>query len=144
MSFLEVLSVQHRACDGLLISAEQAAHGGDWPAAFTAARHFVEQTEAHLAYEEQTLFPALEAANPMVAAPVGVMRHEHAQMRELFSELLMAAQHADAPALGDCVDTLLMLMRQHNAKEENVLYPIADQTLPPPPIDPVDKEKVGS
>jgi hemerythrin-like domain-containing protein len=29
----------------------------------------------------------------------------------------------------DVVDLLLLLIQQHNPKEENVLYPIVDQTL---------------
>ena len=141
MSYQEILSAQHRACDALIIATEQAAHGGDWPAACEAARRFVEQTQAHLAFEEQTLFPALEAASPMATGPVGVMCLEHAQMRELFDELLEVTRRADAPALADCVDTLLMLMRQHNAKEENVLYPIADRSLPAGLVDPIDARK---
>jgi len=138
MSYQEILSAQHRACDALIIATEQAAHGGDWPAACEAARRFVEQTQAHLAFEEQTLFPALEAASPMAAGPVGVMRLEHAQMRELFDELIEATRRADEPALADCINTLLMLMRQHNAKEENVLYPLADRSLPVERVDPVE------
>ena len=31
--------------------------------------------------------------------------------------------------LADVVDTWLLLMQQHNTKEESVLYLIADQTL---------------
>jgi hypothetical protein len=40
----------------------------------------------------------------------------------------LAAQ--DAPAVGDVVDTLLLVLQQHNAKEEAVLYPLADRELP--------------
>ena len=94
-----------------------------------ATRTFIEDTEAHLGFEEQTLFPALEAAVPMASGPTSVMRIEHAQMRELFIELRGAVAQRDAAALADAVETLLLLIQQHNAKEESVLYPIADQSL---------------
>lgn len=129
MPFKQFLTSQHRACDELLTTTEQAAHRGDWAAAVKAAQTFIEATEAHLHYEEDILFPALQAAAPMTAGPVAVMRSEHTQMRELFAELRDAVGGQDATLLADVVDTLLLIMQQHNAKEENVLYPIADRTL---------------
>lgn len=113
----------------MIATTEQAVHDRDWRTASVAARHFVERAEAHLDYEEQTLFPALAAVNPTAAGPISVMRFEHVQMRELFNELIAATRQADIAALSDCIETLSLLMRQHNAKEENVLYPIADRCL---------------
>lgn len=130
MSYLEVLSEQHRACDQLFAGIEQHAYKGDWTAAASAAQAFVNDTEVHFAYEEGVLFPALEAASPNATGPTSVMRSEHAQMRELFAALLAATAEHDTEALADAVETLLFVMQQHNAKEENVLYPIADRLLP--------------
>lgn len=129
MSYQQTLTEQHRACDAQFAKIEQAAHRGDWAAATAAAQAFVDDTEAHFAYEEQTLFPALEAAMPMAAGPTSVMRSEHAQMREMFEGLREAVAQQDAAALADSVETLLLVVQQHNAKEENVLYPMADRTL---------------
>ena len=50
-------------------------------------------------------------------------------MRELFSELRDALAGCEAMLLADVVETWLLLMQQHNTKEESVLYLIADQTL---------------
>ncbi len=129
MSFKQVLARQHRACDEELVRIEQAAHEADWAGVVQATRVFVEDTEAHFRFEEQVLFPALESATPMAAGPTSVMRSEHAQMRDLFGELQDAGERRDAAQLADAVETLLLLMQQHNMKEENVLYPIADQSL---------------
>jgi hemerythrin-like domain-containing protein len=129
MSFKQVLSGQHRACDQELVKIEQAAHKADWAGARQAAKVFIEDTEAHFRFEEQVLFPALESATPMAAGPTSVMRSEHSQMRDLFGELQDASEKRDASQLADAVETLLLLMQQHNMKEENVLYPIADQSL---------------
>lgn len=124
-----MLTAQHRACDVEFTRIEQAAHQGEWPRARLATEAFIDDTETHFRNEEQVLFPALEAATPMATGPTTVMRAEHAQMRELFQDLLQAIDQQDADTLGDAVDTLLLLMQQHNAKEETVLYPIADRTL---------------
>lgn len=131
MSFQQALTAQHRACDDGLAGIEQAAHRTDWAAAAAAAAEFIAATEGHFDYEEQTLFPALEAALPAAAGPTSVMRSEHSQMRELLGELRAAIRAGDAQALGDAVEILLFLMQQHNAKEESVLYPMADRILPP-------------
>lgn len=129
MSFQETLAAQHRACDAEFAKIEQAAHRRDWVAAANAAQAFIDDTELHFDYEEQTLFPAIEMATPMATGPTSVMRSEHAQMRELFDELQDAIGRHDASALADAADTLLLVMQQHNVKEENVLYPMADRTV---------------
>jgi iron-sulfur cluster repair protein YtfE (RIC family) len=132
MSYLETLRAEHRACDLALTRIELAAHGGDWDAADAARQDFAEQTEAHFRYEEEHLFPALAQAFPAAAAgPIPVMQSEHRQMRELFADLVLAVRDRDAALLADTTQTLLFLMQQHNAKEENVLYPMADRGLPP-------------
>jgi len=129
MPFREALTAQHRACDAHVVKIEQAVQRDDWEAAAVAAREFIDASEAHFGYEEQTLFPALEASAPMAVGPTAVMRREHAQMRELFAELLDAVARRRSAALADAVETLLLVMQQHNAKEENILYPMADRTL---------------
>lgn len=129
MSFKQVLTGQHRACDEAFARIEQTAHRADWAGAGQAVQVFVEDMETHFHFEEQVLFPALESSTPMAAGPVSVMRSEHAQMRELFDDLQDACTGRDVAKLTDAVETLLLLMQQHNMKEENVLYPIADQSL---------------
>lgn len=129
MAFQETLTAQHRACDAAFVKIEQAAARGDWQGATSALRAFVDETEAHFGFEEGTLFPALEAAAPGARGPTTVMRSEHAQMREMFAGLGEALAARDQDALTETADILLLVMQQHNAKEENVLYPIADRSL---------------
>jgi iron-sulfur cluster repair protein YtfE (RIC family) len=65
----------------------------------------------------------------MSAGPTQIMRAEHVQMRGLFSELRDACARRDEEALLGLTETLLMVMQQHNLKEEEVLYPMSDQAL---------------
>lgn len=129
MSISETLTVQHRACDRELAQVERLAHRGDWPGARLAAQDFIRRTEDHFRLEEDVLFPRLEEAVPMAAAPTQVMRSEHTHIREVCRDLSTAVEAADSGGLADAVDTLLLLIQQHNAKEEAILYPLADRAL---------------
>lgn len=124
----DTLAQDHRRCDELFASAEKHAAQGEWPQAQRDTDAFVEAMNRHIGFEEQTLFPALEQVIGAVG-PTQVMRMEHEQMRALFRDLQQAAQAQDAPRLLGVAETLLILMQQHNMKEENILYRMADQML---------------
>jgi hemerythrin-like domain-containing protein len=58
-----------------------------------------------------------------------MMRLEHAQMNALMRQAAQAAVVADSEGFSGAVETLLILMQQHNMKEENILYPMCDRVL---------------
>jgi hemerythrin-like domain-containing protein len=123
------LHQHHKHCDDLFAAAEEFAHAGDWGACEGAAAKFSAELEAHFATEEQVLFPALADATGMSGGPVAVMRMEHAQMRDLMTQMGNAVKDHDGNAFIGAADTLLILMQQHNMKEENILYPMCDNAL---------------
>jgi len=130
MSFpTQILPEHHKHCDDLFVAAEDAALRGDWAAAAPAFAHFNTQMIAHFDAEETLLFPAFEAASGMTAGPTRMMRQEHDQMRGLLAQLAAACDAQDSQDYGGAAETLLMLMQQHNMKEENILYPMCDQAL---------------
>ena len=57
------------------------------------------------------------------------MRGEHAQARRLLEDLSAAVAIGSRSETLGLVETLLMLLQQHNAKEEGILYPMADAVL---------------
>lgn len=120
----------HKACDELFAQAEAAA--GDWDAAGAKLRGFRHALEQHLAMEEDVLFPAFEEHTGMAGAgPTVVMRAEHAQMRALLDQLAEAVGSRDAEGYLGVADTLLVLMQQHNLKEEAMMYPMLDAKVGP-------------
>ncbi len=125
----QLLTGDHRHCDDLFAAAEQAAGANDLPAAQAAFPQFVAAMQAHFSAEETQLFPAFEAATGMSGGPTAVMRFEHDQMRELFAGAQAALAAGEGEDFLAVLDTLLILMQQHNMKEENVLYPMCDQAL---------------
>lgn len=130
MSAIDTLVEQHRACDARFADSETAARAQDWALALSHFQAFRQDMEAHFAVEEDALFPAFEAASGSSMGPTRIMRMEHQDMRDLLEDMdeALATQHLQA-FLG-LNDTLLILMQQHNMKEENVLYPMCAQALP--------------
>ena len=119
----------HRRCDDLFADAEQAVARKNPAAAKAAFDHFRIATLAHFAAEEQTLFPTFEAKTGMTMGPTQVMRMEHTQMRALMDDAAAALARGDADDYLGLTETLLIMMQQHNMKEENILYPMCDQQL---------------
>lgn len=128
-SLTQTLTGEHRACDEQFASAESAASVGDLGTAGEDLRAFIADTERHFRREEEVLFPAFEAQTGQTMGPTQVMRAEHRQMRQLFQELEQSLAEGDQDRFLGLADTLLVLMQQHNAKEEQILYPMADRVL---------------
>ena len=123
------MTEDHRHCDDLFAEAEQALAAGNAQAAIAAFGHFRLATLAHFDSEEKTLFPTFEAKPGMTMGPTQVMRMEHAQMRTLLDEAGEALAGGEKDDYFGIAETLLIMMQQHNMKEENVLYPMCDQHL---------------
>jgi len=119
----------HRRCDKLFADAEAAAADNNWSQARSDFDAFQAAILHHFQMEEELLFPRFEQATGMTMGPTQVMRGEHAQMRELFSEMEAAVIAGQQDRFLGLSETLLMLMQQHNAKEEQMLYPMSDQAL---------------
>lgn len=129
MTVSELYGAHHAACDTAFADAEAAGAEGRWPEAEATTRRFAALLSAHLAAEEETLFPAFEAKTGMTQGPTTVMRLEHAQMRSLLEQMLGAVTAKDADEFSGAAGTLLVLMQQHNMKEERILYPACDRAL---------------
>jgi iron-sulfur cluster repair protein YtfE (RIC family) len=125
----ETLSAHHRACDELFLAAEGAAAEGRWPECKTKIGAYRSEMARHFDFEEQILFPAFEQATGMSHGPTTVMREEHAQMLELIERLVDAAARSHSEDYLAASETMLVLMQQHNLKEEGVLYPECDALL---------------
>lgn len=128
-SIAELMTHDHRSCDHDFARAETLAMKNDWDGAAAAFEAFAEGLEAHFRAEEEELFPRFEAATGMTQGPTQVMRGEHADMRNTLAQLRAAVQNRDADEFAGEAETLLIMMQQHNMKEENILYPMCDMHL---------------
>ncbi len=125
----ELLAADHRHCDDCFVAVEQAVAAAAWAGATTQFVAFADAMERHFSAEEGLLFPAFEERTGMRMGPTQVMRSEHAQMRQLLAAAGESLAAQDADDYSGNAETLLIMMQQHNMKEENVLYPMCDQQL---------------
>ncbi len=129
MEISNYMREEHRSCDESFAKAEQAASNGDFE---EASRHFEEfmlDTLRHFSKEEEILFPAFEKAAGTTEGPTRVMRHEHTQVRGLLEQLKEAIDSRDKERFFSVADTLMILLQQHNMKEEQMLYAMCDRLL---------------
>ena len=118
------MTARHRHCDQSFIAAESAVAAANWSLARQQWQQFSTDLEHHLNQEEQVLFPAFEDATGMTMGPTQVMRGEHIQMRQLVDEMSQALTAQDKKKFLGLSETMMILMQQHNMKEEQMLYPM--------------------
>ncbi|NOR57820.1 MAG: hemerythrin domain-containing protein, partial [Sulfurimonas sp.] len=83
----------------------------------------------HFKMEEMVLFPMFEQKTGMTEGPTQVMVMEHEQMRKLLSKMEDAVESNDNDKFFSLSETLMILMQQHNMKEEQMLYTMIQQHL---------------
>jgi iron-sulfur cluster repair protein YtfE (RIC family) len=123
------MAAHHARCDELFAALQLRLDQGDWSDAALQFRDLCEQMERHLQAEESVLFPAFESATGVATGPTAVMRQEHGRMRALLDQIGPSLAACDPHRVDGCMATLAILMRQHNQKEENILYPMLDAAL---------------
>lgn len=124
-----LMTADHRACDHDFARVEALVDRADWSAAAAAMAGFAHALNTHFGAEEQLLFPRFEAATGMVGGPTAVMRAEHADMRAFLERMTTAIVQHDADEFAGEAETLLIMIQQHNMKEENILYPMCEARL---------------
>ena len=124
----EFLSTDHSRCDEIFANMEEKA-GESLSSARELCEEFKEATERHFQMEERVMFLEFETKTGMTEGPTAMMRHEHVQMRNLMKQMLEAIDANNKDKFFGLSETLMILLQQHNMKEEQMLYPMAQQHL---------------
>jgi len=164
MEATRILMEEHRVIERVLSSLDKAAQrlGAGHP---ISAGFFIEATDfirgfadgCHHKKEEGVLFPAMESAGvARQGGPLAVMLVEHEEGRRLTRALRAAAEEmatggtAWKTAVVQNALGYVALLRQHIAKENGVLFPMADLLIAPEAqgglleaFDRVEHEEIG-
>ncbi|MBF0138504.1 MAG: hemerythrin domain-containing protein [Magnetococcus sp. DMHC-1] len=125
----EFMTGDHRRCDSVFVNLEQEATAGNKE---TTSRYFGQFELGmlhHFDMEEKVFFPAFENRTGMTRGPTTVMRMEHDQMRGILKQMRQSLEGGDTGGVARACTTLLMVMQQHNIKEEQMLYAMGDMHL---------------
>ena len=124
----EFLTLDHRKCDELFALMEESASKSLFDAQESCAE-FIAETERHFQMEERVMFVEFEQKTGMTQGPTAMMRHEHTQARNLMKQLEEARALGNKDKFFGLSETFMILLQQHNMKEEQMLYPMAQQHL---------------
>lgn len=125
----DTMTEDHRRCDQMFASAEESASNSSWEDVSVQFHKFHAAMEHHFSMEELVLFPIFEQETGQSSGPTQIMRMEHEQMRQLLSDMAEAVDKQDKDDYLGISETLMMIMQQHNMKEEQMLYPMTDRTF---------------
>jgi hemerythrin-like domain-containing protein len=129
-SIMQIMESHHKHCDSTYVHAENVLGEGKNDLGMELMRSFIWNMELHFAREETILFPAFEEQTGMTTSgPTQVMRMEHEQIRGVLKEISDCLNEGNVQRIFDLSEAMLILIAQHNSKEENVLYPIIDKYL---------------
>lgn len=129
-SINDYMMKDHALCDATFQRAADAARGGDWSKAQKEVNAFLAHIATHIELEEKRLFPAFEENTGMsTGGPTETMRHEHTQLQPLFAQMRDAAAAGNKAGYLDASQQVHDILQQHNMKEEQMMYPMLDQSL---------------
>ena len=124
----EFLTADHKECDETFALMEDAVADNSDDALLKFEK-FYDDLNNHFSMEEIVLFQALGQVSTIADNPAKLMEMEHEQMRELLSKMRNALEQKDKDKFFSASETLMILMQQHNMKEEQILYTLAQQHL---------------
>jgi len=122
---------EHRECDTLFAGAEEAIALNKWEVGEKRFLAFANETLTHFKKEEEELFPTFEAQTGNTQGPTQVMRFEHEQVKGLIGKMAEVLEKKDRDAYLSLAESMMILLQQHNMKEEQMLYSMCDNILPP-------------
>jgi len=126
----EFLQTDHRRLDAIFERFQQAIKQNRWETASKDFRELSTGLKRHIKIEEEILFPVFEEKTGMFnGGPTAVMRMEHTEIKDLLDKVLASTDAREASKAVDGYNALILILADHNMKEEHILYPESDSFL---------------
>ena len=118
----------HTRCEALRAAAAASLEAGDWSAFATRLEALCAGLYAHFSFEEDELFPEFERVSGQREA-TAPLRTEHRDIRAILDALGAASAMYDPEGCRAEFATVSLLLRQHQANEEQIIYPALARIL---------------
>jgi len=123
------MTEDHRRCDEAFSALESSIFKKNFEDIEARFATFRDDFLNHFTMEESVMFPAIEEHAGTTGGPTQVMRMEHEQMRRLMDQMEADIAKGDYDHFLGLAETFMILVQQHNMKEEQILYSMADSLL---------------
>ena len=130
MTINQFMTKDHRDCDEQFANLENMVDSGNFQGAIAMFEEFESHMLHHFDMEEKVMFKEFNECGGGHCNPTGVMIMEHNQMRELMNQMEQSLQGKQKERFLGLSENLLFVMQQHNMKEEQMMYNMADASLP--------------
>lgn len=124
-----IMTHDHRECDVKFEHIEEAVSNKDFAKAEQLFIQWKKVNLRHFDIEETILFPETVNAMGMKIPPIMVMEMEHQQIKNCINQMEAALSQKNGDDFLGFADTCMIMIQQHNMKEEQILYPMIDNAL---------------
>lgn len=125
-----IMTEDHRKCDEPFGTIEELAGKGKFDEMVPLFKAWKQKNLNHFALEETILFPETEKGIGHRLPPVAVMLAEHTQIIKILDDMEKAMEKKDKNEFLGLADTCMIMIQQHNMKEEQILYSIVENAVP--------------
>ncbi len=124
-----LMSQDHRNCDSNYEIIEKFLEQNNLAMAKNSFEIWRDKNLKHFLIEEEILFLETIKAIGGKIPPIMVMELEHLQIRNCFLEIENSLLAEDITKFYQLAETCMIMIQQHNFKEEQILYPIIDRAI---------------
>ncbi|MDJ0864626.1 MAG: hemerythrin domain-containing protein [Myxococcota bacterium] len=127
------IATQHRHLAPLCEQIRSALERGDRSGAHDALHGYEQAIRAHFALEDEMFFPALHGLHPEHGAALEALSAEHDALRAGVRDLADRTGLTDLSALARALDAFQRALRQHEAREEELVTAVRRASATPQP-----------
>jgi len=129
MTINNFMTAEHRKCDEKFAELENSVDKGNFEAANILFDDFTNDLLLHFKQEETVMFKEFNDCSGGGCNPTSVMIMEHDQMRQTINQMREALSTKNNDRFLGLCENLQFIMQQHNMKEEQIMYNMADNAL---------------
>lgn len=129
MTINSFMTREHRKCDDKFAELENSIDKGNFVAGELLFADFKADMLLHFKQEEDVMFKEFNDCSGGGCNPTSVMIAEHQQMKQTLSQMQEALESKKSERFLGLCENLQFIMQQHNMKEEQIMYNMADNVL---------------